>query len=147
MTSIRPPGSDERNGIRRKTSRQKKIVMIGPDSAAFFMGGYARMIDLETEIDDEKNLFPWIRCLIVINCRHGRLWAIRSRRLFKRNRELGDAGEGPGLGRFRVGGSEAGVTPRYCAGQHFGEVGMGGFSSNLLKKRFQNHFEVLSGFP
>jgi hypothetical protein len=37
-----------------------------------------------------------------------------------------------------------GVTPRYCGGQHFWEVGMRGFRIGDLAKRMSAHFDVLS---
>jgi SAM-dependent methyltransferase len=36
-----------------------------------------------------------------------------------------------------------GVTPRYCQGQHFWEVGYRGFRKSDLSRRFGRHFEVL----
>jgi hypothetical protein len=36
-----------------------------------------------------------------------------------------------------------GVEPKYCAGQHFWEVGMRGFRVRDLKQRMSAHFEVL----
>ena len=37
-----------------------------------------------------------------------------------------------------------GVTPRYCGGQHFWEVGMRGFRKRQLARRMSEWFEVLS---
>jgi Methyltransferase domain len=36
-----------------------------------------------------------------------------------------------------------GVSPRYMAGQHFWEVGMRGFKTRDLKKRFSSYFRIL----
>ena len=39
-----------------------------------------------------------------------------------------------------------GVTPRYCGGQHYWEVGMRGFRVRQLKKRFEKHFSVVNSY-
>lgn len=39
-----------------------------------------------------------------------------------------------------------GVEARYCAGQHYWEVGMRGFRVSDLKDRFAPHFEVLDAY-
>ena len=39
-----------------------------------------------------------------------------------------------------------GVTPRYCQGQHFWEVGMRGFRVKDLKERFGRYFEILDDY-
>jgi hypothetical protein len=36
-----------------------------------------------------------------------------------------------------------GVTPRYCSGQHYWELGMRGFRVSDLKRRFTKHFDVI----
>ncbi|MFH1931813.1 MAG: methyltransferase domain-containing protein [Pseudomonadota bacterium] len=36
-----------------------------------------------------------------------------------------------------------GVTPRYCQGQHYWEIGMRGFRVADLVRRFEKHFEVI----
>lgn len=36
-----------------------------------------------------------------------------------------------------------GVTPKYCSGQHYWEVGYRGFRRADLRRRFSKHFEVL----
>jgi hypothetical protein len=36
-----------------------------------------------------------------------------------------------------------GITPRYCEGQHYWEVGMRGFRVADLVRRFEKHFEVI----
>ncbi len=40
--------------------------------------------------------------------------------------------------------SPSGVTPQYMEGQHYWEVGMRGFRVKDLRRRFQQHFEILS---
>lgn len=39
-----------------------------------------------------------------------------------------------------------GVTPRYCQGQHFWEIGMKGFGVKDLKSRFSQYFEVINDY-
>lgn len=39
-----------------------------------------------------------------------------------------------------------GVTPRYCAGQHYWEVGMRGFRVGDITKRLSKYFKVLSNY-
>jgi hypothetical protein len=39
-----------------------------------------------------------------------------------------------------------GVTARYCQGQHFWEVGMRGFTTHALRKRFAKYFKVISSY-
>ena len=39
-----------------------------------------------------------------------------------------------------------GVTPRYCAQQHFWELGRPGFSVRAMRRRFSSHFEVLQSY-
>lgn len=39
-----------------------------------------------------------------------------------------------------------GVTPKYCAGQHYWELGMRGFRKSDLKKRLGNHFDILATY-
>lgn len=39
-----------------------------------------------------------------------------------------------------------GVTPRYCQGQHFWEIGMRGFRVKDLKNRFSQYFEVINDY-
>ena len=39
-----------------------------------------------------------------------------------------------------------GCTPRYCAGQHYWEIGMRGFRVNDLFHRFEKHFEVIKHY-
>ena len=42
--------------------------------------------------------------------------------------------------------SPDGITPRYCAGQHYWEVGMRGFRVAGLVRRFEKHFEVVARY-
>ena len=39
-----------------------------------------------------------------------------------------------------------GVTPRYCQGQHFWEIGMRGFRVSDLVRRFEKQFEVIQHY-
>lgn len=39
-----------------------------------------------------------------------------------------------------------GVTARYCQGMHYWEMGMRGFTSGALAKRFSNHFNVVKQY-
>ena len=39
-----------------------------------------------------------------------------------------------------------GITPRYCQGQHYWEIGMRGYSSSMLNKRFSKHFNVIKRY-
>jgi len=39
-----------------------------------------------------------------------------------------------------------GVTPRYCQGQHFWEIGMRGFRVTDLVRRFENQFEIIQHY-
>ena len=39
-----------------------------------------------------------------------------------------------------------GVTPRYCQGQHFWEVGMRGFRVRELRRRMSRHFAILKAY-
>lgn len=39
-----------------------------------------------------------------------------------------------------------GITPRYCSGQHYWEVGMRGFWVTDLVRRFEKHFEVVTHY-
>lgn len=39
-----------------------------------------------------------------------------------------------------------GVTPRYCANQHFWELGMRGFRIKDLKRRFSRYFDVIDAY-
>ncbi len=39
-----------------------------------------------------------------------------------------------------------GVTPRYCQGMHYWEMGMRGYTSGALAKRFANHFDVVKSY-
>lgn len=39
-----------------------------------------------------------------------------------------------------------GITPRYCAGQHFFEIGMRGFRVADLVRRFEKHFAVIQHY-
>lgn len=39
-----------------------------------------------------------------------------------------------------------GITPRYCSGQHYWELGMRGYRKSDLKKRFEHSFEILSTY-
>ena len=39
-----------------------------------------------------------------------------------------------------------GITPRYCAGQHYWEMGMRGFRVRNLVPRFEKHFEVVAHY-
>jgi hypothetical protein len=39
-----------------------------------------------------------------------------------------------------------GVTPRYCAGQHYWEIGMRGFRVGDMTQRFSRYFKVLSTY-
>lgn len=39
-----------------------------------------------------------------------------------------------------------GVTPRYCAGQHYWEIGRVGFHVRDLRRRFISHFEIVSAY-
>lgn len=38
------------------------------------------------------------------------------------------------------------ITPRYCSGQHYWEIGMRGFKVTNLTKRFSKYFKVLSTY-
>jgi hypothetical protein len=40
----------------------------------------------------------------------------------------------------------SGLEPRYCAGQHYWELGMRGFRVSDLKARFSNRFEILDAY-
>lgn len=39
-----------------------------------------------------------------------------------------------------------GVTAKYCQGQHYWEMGMRGFTSGALEKRFSNHFSIVKSY-
>jgi len=39
-----------------------------------------------------------------------------------------------------------GVTPRYCGGQHFWEIGMRGYRVGDMIQRFSQHFRVMSNY-
>jgi hypothetical protein len=39
-----------------------------------------------------------------------------------------------------------GVSPRYCKGQHYFEIGMRGFRIADLVRRFEKHFEVIKHY-
>ena len=39
-----------------------------------------------------------------------------------------------------------GVTPRYCQGQHFWEVGMRGYRVRDVRRRLERHFDVLEAY-
>ena len=39
-----------------------------------------------------------------------------------------------------------GNTPRYCAGQHYWELGMRGYRTRDVKARLNKHFEILSAY-
>jgi hypothetical protein len=40
----------------------------------------------------------------------------------------------------------SGIEPRYCAGQHFWEVGMRGYRPKDLSRRFSQYFDVLESY-
>lgn len=39
-----------------------------------------------------------------------------------------------------------GINPKYCAGQHYWEVGLRGFAVSDLKKRFSNNYKVIGAY-
>ena len=39
-----------------------------------------------------------------------------------------------------------GITPRYCAGQHYWEIGMRGFRVREMTRQLSKHFKVLSAY-
>lgn len=39
-----------------------------------------------------------------------------------------------------------GITPRYCGGQHYWEIGMRGFRVGDMNRRLSQHFKVLSSY-
>ncbi|MBI5450726.1 MAG: class I SAM-dependent methyltransferase [Gammaproteobacteria bacterium] len=39
-----------------------------------------------------------------------------------------------------------GVTARYCQGMHYWEMGMRGFTSGALARRFSNHFSIVKNY-